>query len=169
MATEVKADAKPEPISSTPKKQPLEDVTEKLKAITAKVEAEKAEAKAKASVEKKPAEKKAVEIEVYPPASVEECVEFFNKLKKDKAWIDEEEHQEFMDMILEVCQSDEELRAFVTHKDYYKTWENAGRTYVKSVKEHKHGCTKKQLLPYMIDEYKKPIEKSVTSNATKKK
>jgi hypothetical protein len=163
--TEAKTEVKAAPVNSTPTKQPLEDVTQKLKAITAKIEAEKAAAKpapkAKAETKTEPkAESKGVEVVVYPASTVEECEEFFNKLKESKEWADQQEHKEFMDMIVKSCKEDEELRAFVTHKDYYKTWEAAGRTYCRSVKEHKHGCTKEQLLPYMITEYKKPFEKA---------
>lgn len=165
-----KGEAKPQQATSPAKKPPLEDVTQKLKEITAKVEAETAAAKAAAktstSVAPK-AESKGVTIEVYPPSTIEECEAFFDKLKKDKEWADQQEHKDFMDMIVKSCREDEELRAFVTHKDYYKTWENAGRTYCQKVKNHKHGSTKEQLLPYMIAEYKKPIEKKVTTESNK--
>ena len=70
-------------------------------------------------------------------------------------------------MLVEECKKDEELRASFTHKEYMKTFENAGRSAVSELK--KASISPKALFPYMVAEYKKVETKPVKAKANSKK
>lgn len=132
----------------------------------------KTEAKPKKVVEKpkpepKPAEEKpAIEFEVYPPAELDECKKYAKsilaKIDKDDC---KEEHEKLLDLLIEACVTDDELRSNFIHTNYEKTFNAAGR---KAAMELNKTCISyKRLFPYMVGEYKKVEVKKTTKKPTK--
>lgn len=119
-------------------------------------------------------EKKAVrgvEFEVYPTASVEECEEYLNAWKiamKNRT----SEHQEMLDLLIEACKDDEELRQYITHKDYLNVFFKASSNFCQKNKRVENGVAEAsatEILDDIIAEFKKPVKKVTTKKKEVKK
>ena len=105
------------------------------------------------------------------PASIEECEEHARKVLEE---IDEDDckdhHEILLNMLVEACKTDDDLRAQFTHKEYMKVFEASGRTAFSELKKVSIGP--KTLYPYILAEYKKIETKTVSKpkeTARKKK
>ena len=112
-----------------------------------------------------------VEFEVYPTASVEECEEYLNAWKiamKNRT----SEHQEMLDLLIEACKDDEELRQYITHKDYLNVFFKAGSNFCQKNKRVENGVAEAsatEILDDIIAEFKKPVKKVTTKKKEDKK
>lgn len=105
-------------------------------------------------------EERGIEFEIHKPATIDEC-EKYAKAALDP--IDEDDckdhHEILLNMLVEACKTDDELRASFTHKEYMKTFETAGRAAFNKLQ--KVSISPKALFPFMVEEYKKIETKPV--------
>ena len=104
---------------------------------------------------------KGVEFEVYPAATFGECVGYLNAVKiamKNRT----SEHQEMLDLLIEACKEDEELRQYITHKDYLNVFAKGAMNFCQKnnrVKDNFAEASAIEILDDVIAEYKKPVKK----------
>lgn len=136
---------------------------EKKVSVPSDIEKKYEESKKKALTKKEAEAVKGVEFEVYPVASFEECEEYLNAVKiamKNR----DAEHQDMLDMLIEVCRTDEELRQYITHKDYLTVFAKGGAAFCKREKRIENNCAEAsatEILDDVIAEFKKPVKKVV--------
>ena len=114
---------------------------------------------------------KGIEFEVYPVATFEECEEYLNAWKlalKNR----DPEHQDMLDLLIESCREDEELRQYITHKDYLTVFAKGGADFCKKAKRIENNAAEAsadEILDDVIAEFKKPVKKVTTKKKEDKK
>ncbi len=165
-------------VTEAPVQEPKAEEKPATKVLHLQTKAKReAEAKKKAETEKKATkkterkttkpntEKKGVEFEIYPPETIEKCAEHIEVLK-DK-FKDSADHYVALRLLLEACTEDEELRSYLTHKDYEKMLNEGAQAWAKEkeIKGNMVYCSISQvseLMPFVITAYKKPVVKQLS-------
>ncbi len=114
---------------------------------------------------------KGVEFEVFPVASIEECEAYLNAWRLALQNRDPE-HQDMLDLLIDVCKEDEELRQYITHKDYITVFTKAGAKFCKDAGRIQDGAAEasaEEILEDVIAEFKKPVKKVTTKKKEDKK
>lgn len=116
--------------------------------------------------------KKGVEFEIYPDASFEECEQFAAATKialKNRT----PEHQTFLDMLLERCKEDADLRRNFVRKDYLNMWSKGGFTFCqreKRMQVNSEGmagdASAEEILEDVINAYKEPVKTKAATSST---
>lgn len=172
MPTQPEAPAQPEAVEEkpAPTKKRGRKKADKPKTVT-DIEKNYEESKKKDISDSEKKAIKRVEFEVFPVASIEECEEYLNAWKlalKNRT----SEHQEMLDLLIEACKDDEELRQYITHKDYLTVFAKGGSEFCKKanrVENNMAEASATEILDDIITEFKKPVKKVITKKKEDKK